>query len=75
MKDIAPSSELRKWFGHDPARWKEFRRRYLNEVQHNRALLDRLRSFARQGPIMLVYSAQDDLHNNPVVLRDLLLRQ
>jgi uncharacterized protein YeaO (DUF488 family) len=43
MKDIAPSVELRKWFGHDPARWEEFRRRYAEEVHHNRVLLDQLR--------------------------------
>jgi uncharacterized protein YeaO (DUF488 family) len=73
MKDIAPSAELRKWFGHDPARWEEFRRRYAEEVRHNPALLDQLRSFARHGPITLVYSAHDEVHNDAVVLRDLLL--
>ena len=73
MKDIAPSAELRKWFGHDPARWEEFRRRYAEEVHLNPGLLDQLRSLARQGPITLVYSAHDEVHNDAVVLRDLLL--
>jgi uncharacterized protein YeaO (DUF488 family) len=73
MKDIAPSAELRKWFGHDPARWEEFRRRYAEEVHHNSVLLDQLRSFARHGRVTLVYAAHDEVHNDAVVLRDLLL--
>jgi uncharacterized protein YeaO (DUF488 family) len=73
MKDIAPSAELRKWFGHNPARWDQFRLRYAAEVHKNAALLDQLRSFARRGPITLVYSAHDEVHNDAVVLRDLIL--
>ena len=73
MKEIAPSTKLRKWFGHDPDRWEEFRRRYATEVHDNAALLDQLRSFARRGPITLVYSAHDELHNDAIVLRDLVL--
>ena len=60
IKEIAPSAKLRKWFGHDPARWDEFRRRYATEVHDNAALLDQLRSLARRGPITLVYSAHDE---------------
>ena len=66
MKDISPSTELRKSFGHDPARWDEFRRRYAQEVRKNRDVLDQLRSLARQGPITLVYSAHDEKHNDAV---------
>ena len=73
LKDIAPSTALRQWFGHDPARWQEFRRRYRDEVRQNRPLFDRLRALARQGPITLVFSAHDELHNDAVVLRALLL--
>jgi uncharacterized protein YeaO (DUF488 family) len=73
MKDISPSTELRKWFGHDPARWDEFRRRYAKEVHQNTDLLDQLRSLARQGPITLVYSAHDEKHNDAVELRELIL--
>jgi uncharacterized protein YeaO (DUF488 family) len=73
LKDIAPSTALRHWFGHDPARWKEFRRRYCDEVRQNRLHFDRLRALARQGPITLVFSAHDELHNDAIVLRALLL--
>jgi uncharacterized protein YeaO (DUF488 family) len=74
MKDISPSTELRKWFGHDPARWDELRRRYAQEVRQNADLIDQLRSFARQGAITLVYSARDEKHNDAVELRELILR-
>ena len=72
-KDIAPSTALRKWFGHDPARWQEFRRRYAAEVHEHPEQLSRIRALARQGPITLVYSAHDEVHNDAVALRDLLL--
>ena len=73
MKDIAPTTALRKWFGHDPARWQEFRRRYLSELQQHPDKIDRLRTLARQGPITLVFSAHDEAHNDAIVLRDLLV--
>ncbi len=74
LKEIAPSNELRKWFGHDPARWDEFRRRYESELSGKRELLDELRDLARRGPLTLVYSAHDETHNQAVVLRERLLR-
>jgi uncharacterized protein YeaO (DUF488 family) len=73
MKDIAPSPALRKWFGHDPARWTEFRRRYVREIRHRGELLAELRRLARQGRVTLVYAARDEDHNDAVVLRTLLL--
>lgn len=73
MKEIAPSNELRKWFGHDPARWEEFRRRYEAELVRKRDLLGELREFAAKGPLTLVYSAHDEEHNQAVVLRERLL--
>ena len=73
VKDIAPSTALRKWFGHDPARWPEFRKRYAVEVRAHAEQLDRLRALARQGPITLVYSAHDEVHNDAVALRGFLL--
>ena len=73
MKELAPSTELRKWFGHDPARWEEFRRRYTKELSRNAELVSQLRSLARQGPVTLVYSAHDEVHNDAIVLRQLLL--
>lgn len=75
MKDIAPSTQLRKWFGHDPARWEEFRRRYAKEVRQHADLLEQLRALARQGQITLVYSAHDEKHNDAVELRELILRK
>ena len=73
MKDIAPSTELRKWFGHDPARWPEFRRRYAAEIHRHPDQLAVLRALARKGPITLVFSARDELHNDAVVLRKVIL--
>ncbi len=73
VKDIAPSSGLRKWFGHDPARWQEFRRRYAAETFAHPKQLSELRALARKGPVTLVYSARDQVHNDAVVLRDILL--
>lgn len=73
IKEIAPSTNLRKWFGHDPARWDEFRRRYREELHRNADLLSQLRSLARSGPLTLVYSAHDEEHNDVVVLRNVLL--
>jgi uncharacterized protein YeaO (DUF488 family) len=73
MKTLAPSTQLRKWFGHDPARWQEFRRRYAAEVRRHPAELAQLRSLAREGPVTLVYSAHDEAHNDAVALRELLL--
>ena len=73
MKEIAPSAELRKWFGHDPDRWNEFRRRYASEINRNSHLFDQLRSLALEGPITLIYSAHDEIHNGAIVLRDVML--
>ncbi len=73
LKDIAPSNELRQWFGHDPARWPQFRARYAQEMHGHAGLLRQLRALARRGPITLVYSAHDEEHNDAVVLRDVLL--
>ncbi|MGH7043832.1 MAG: DUF488 domain-containing protein [Acetobacteraceae bacterium] len=72
LKDIAPSSELRQWFGHDPVRWPDFHRRYLEELHGHAAGIAQLRDLARQGTITLVFGARDEEHNNAVVLRDIL---
>ena len=72
-KTLAPSAELRQWFGHDSARWQEFCHRYAKELRACPEELEQLRALARQGPITLVFSARDEVHNNAVVLRDLLL--
>ena len=72
-KDLAPSTALRKWFGHDPARWPEFRHRYAEEVRQHGEQLRQLRALARTNPITLVYSAHDEVHNDAVALRAFLL--
>jgi uncharacterized protein YeaO (DUF488 family) len=75
LKEIAPSTALRKWFGHDPARWQEFQHRYQSEVRQHPGAFERLRALARRGRITLVYSAHDEAHNDAVVLKDLLLER
>ena len=72
-KDIAPSTALRRWFGHDPARWNEFRRRYSEEVHQHGDRLDELRALAQGGRITLIFAAHDKAHNDAVVLREILL--
>ncbi len=77
-KDLAPSTELRKWFNHDPAKWEEFRQRYRAELAAQgpaQQALDALRAQAQQGVLTLVYAAHDEAHNNAVVVRELLLNQ
>ncbi len=71
-RELAPSSELRRWFGHDPARFEEFRRRYRAELAGHEEKLRELRRRARQGTLTLVYSARDTEHNDAVVLAELL---
>jgi len=74
LKELAPSDELRRWFGHDPERWAEFRERYQGELAANAAGLDELRQLAAREPVTLLYAARDDQHNNAVVLLELLKR-
>ena len=71
-RELAPSTELRTWFGHDPARFAEFRRRYLEELAARAEKLGELRGRARKGTVTLVYAAWDDRHNDAVVLAELL---
>ncbi len=73
VRELAPSAELRKWFGHDPARWPEFQRRYAQELRGHAKEIERLRALARTGPVTLVFSARDEEHNDAVVLRTFLL--
>jgi uncharacterized protein YeaO (DUF488 family) len=71
-KDAAPSDELRRWFGHDPAKWKEFQRRYWAKLTDNLAACQPLLDAARQGNITLLYSAHDTEHNNAIALKSYL---
>jgi uncharacterized protein YeaO (DUF488 family) len=72
-KEVAPSTELRQWFGHDPARWAEFKRRYNAELREHKQELERIRALARKQIVTLVYSARDEEHNDAIVLRDVIL--
>ena len=73
LKELAPSTELRKWFGHDPQKWPEFQKKYRAELKGNPALQE-LRKHCRDGDVTLVYSARDELHNDAVVLKQVLRR-
>ena len=71
-KEISPSPELRRWYGHEPARFEEFRRRYLTELAGHEQKLDNLRRRAESGPLTLVYAARDEERNSAAVLADAL---
>lgn len=71
LKEVAPSTELRKWFGHDPDKWLEFVNRYRKELAGNPAFLE-LKNHASQEDITLVYAAKDTFHNEAIVLKQLL---
>ncbi len=72
LKDVAPSTELRQWFQHDPAKWQEFRKRYWRELEENPEPWERLINHARRGRVTLVYSSHDEEHNNAVALKEFL---
>jgi uncharacterized protein YeaO (DUF488 family) len=72
LKETAPSTELRKWFSHDPTKWAEFNRRYATELKGKEAILDALRAEAKRGTVTLLYAAKDEEHNQAVALRALL---
>jgi uncharacterized protein YeaO (DUF488 family) len=72
LKDVAPSTELRKWFGHDPARWAEFESRYREELKKNKEQVSLLREAVAKGAATLVYGAKDQQHNEAVVLQRFL---
>jgi uncharacterized protein YeaO (DUF488 family) len=72
--ELAPSTDLRTWFGHDPGRFEEFRRRYVDELRRQRPRLTELRRRARDGTLTLVFSARDPEHNDAIVLSEVLRR-
>lgn len=72
LKDVAPSTELRKWFGHDPKKWAEFQRRYQTELKQHEEGLEPILQAARHGTVTLLYSSHDTEHNNAVVLWEYL---
>jgi uncharacterized protein YeaO (DUF488 family) len=74
LKDIAPSTELRKWFGHDPDKWSRFRTCYFEELARRKSTVDHLRALARKQPVTLLYGTKDMDHNNAVALEEYLTK-
>ncbi len=72
LKDLAPSTALRSWFAHDPAKWEEFRRRYRDELRSNEGALSPLRELMRKERVTLIFGAKDEQHNNALVLKEYL---
>jgi uncharacterized protein YeaO (DUF488 family) len=73
MKDVAPSTELRKWFNHEPARWKIFQEKYRAELRQRSSELDKLKAHATKRRLTLIYSARDTKHNQALVLQHVLI--
>ena len=74
LKEIAPSTGLRKWFGHDPDKWNEFRKKYLQEIKQNKEQVSILKEHLKEGAVTLVYGAKDKEHNEALVLQELFNR-
>jgi uncharacterized protein YeaO (DUF488 family) len=72
LRDIAPSHQLRRWFGHDPAKWDEFKKRYFAELDTKEELIRVILDKAKNGPVCLLYGARDEKHNDAVALKELL---
>ncbi|OWV80450.1 hypothetical protein ATY78_07120 [Rhizobium sp. R635] len=74
LKDIAPSPALRRWFGHDPAKWSEFQRRYRDELKENSSAVEELKRRIGQSDATLLYAAKDQAHNHAIVLQHFIAR-
>lgn len=72
LREIAPSSELRKWFGHDPAKWQDFKKRYRQELKNKKEQIALLKEHLKKGRVTLLYAAKDETHNQALVLKELL---
>ena len=72
LKEVAPSADLRQWFGHDPDKWKEFQARYLRELRANKKAIELLRQKCGEGTVTLVYGARDEEHNSALILKSFL---
>ena len=72
MKEVAPSDELRKWFNHEPSKWEDFKKKYMDELEDKQDLVEGLLDHAKMGDLLLLYAAKDEEHNNAVVLQEIL---
>src|SRR4051794_39334419 len=70
LKEIAPTTTLRKWFSHDPEKWDEFKKRYLSELKNNTEAVSTLKDEIKKGPVTLIYGARDEEHNEALVLKN-----
>lgn len=75
LKDIAPTTDLRKWFGHDPAKWNQFRKRYHEELKENNEVVSKLVELLKNSKVTIVYGAKDEEHNDAVVLKQFLEKE
>ena len=74
LKEIAPTTELRKWFNHEPSKWQEFQKRYQQELENNEEQVSKLSDQLKSGAVTLIYSAKDEQHNAAIVLKEWLSR-
>lgn len=72
LKDAAPSSELRRWFGHKPSRWRQFSRKYRDELRRQPGVIELLDDLRRRAPVTLIFGARDEAHSHALVLREVL---
>ncbi len=72
LKEISPSDDLRKWFGHDPSKYAEFERRYKKELEKNSEILERIKKEGKRKTVTLLFSAKDEEHNHATVMREIL---
>ena len=70
LKDIAPTTELRKWFNHDPEKWTDFQKRYLKELKENKEAVSELKEHLKKGAVTLLFAAKDEAHNEALALKD-----
>lgn len=72
LKDIAPTTTLRKWFNHDPEKWEEFKKRYFDELKNNEEPVSLLKNEIKKGSVTLIYGAKDEIHNEALVLKNMI---
>jgi uncharacterized protein YeaO (DUF488 family) len=72
LKEIAPSTELRKWFGHDPEKWNDFKKKYVAELKKNKETVSILKEKIKEGTVTILYGARDEEHNEALVILDFL---
>lgn len=70
LKEISPSTQLRKWFGHEPSKWSEFKKRYHDEMKENTETVNKLEEELKKGKVTLIYGAKDEEHNDAVVIKE-----